>query len=109
MSRYDCAFGDDNDCTVGYDVAMGTYFFMTGQEDHDGIPILWLGQRPEAHPRLADLEAALSHASQGPFVFPAELRAIVVASAMDEIVRDNFAGRINDSRALELLKAATAL
>ncbi len=48
MSKYACSLYQDNvliddNCIVGYDDMMETYFFQSGEENEIGEPALWLG------------------------------------------------------------------
>lgn len=50
MSRYDCKLYINNqlldeNCTVGFDEPMETFFFQSGDEDEDGAPKIWLGTK----------------------------------------------------------------
>ena len=65
MSRYACSISKNNglvddNCTVGYDEPMETYFFQTGAEDENGRPIIWLGTRHREFSTLDDLVTKLS-------------------------------------------------
>lgn len=48
MSKYACSLYQgnvliDDNCIIGYDEMMKTYFFQSGEENEIGEPVLWLG------------------------------------------------------------------
>lgn len=69
MSRYACnlykkpllgkkRLVDDN-CIIGYDEAMQTYFFQSGQENEYEEPIIWLGANFQEYKHLSEIEKTL--------------------------------------------------
>lgn len=66
MSRYPCYLYQDekmidDNCIIGYDEQMGTYFFQSGEETDEGEPIIWLGTLYQEFARLNWLMAKLEN------------------------------------------------
>lgn len=69
MSRYACSLYrksflwkkkllDDN-CVIGYDEAMQTFFFQSGQEDKYDQPLIWLGVKFQEYKHVSEIEKTL--------------------------------------------------
>lgn len=68
MSRYACNLYKkffwskqliDDNCIIGYDEAMQTYFFQSGQENKYDEPLIWLGTEFQQYKNLSEIEKAL--------------------------------------------------
>ena len=61
MSRYACELYDpsgklfDDNCVIGYDEMINSFFFQSGEENEQGEPLIWLGKRPREFKTLTSL------------------------------------------------------
>ena len=49
----------DDNCIIGYDESVRTYFFQSGEEDEVGEPLLWLGYEYRQFRSISQLESTL--------------------------------------------------
>lgn len=51
----------DDNCVIGYDESMETFFFQSGIENSDGDPLIWLGVNFQEYTSIAQIEDELKH------------------------------------------------
>lgn len=104
MSRISCSIPGDDDCIVGYDLPLRSFFFMSGRESKDGTPKIWLGRTPCAFPSIGYLEDELRLVLVDPnFEFSPADRGAIMGSAVIDIQADLAAGLIDARRAGALI------
>jgi len=61
----------DDNCVIGYDEPMQTFFFQSGEEDEEGAPLIWLGIEFQQYQSISQIEKALQ---QHKFVLKIDLK-----------------------------------
>lgn len=59
---------DDENCFIGWDPNLETYFFQSGLliDPETDEPLIWLGSEPHEHPEIDQFLEALSHIAKSP-------------------------------------------
>ncbi|BAO92698.1 hypothetical protein [Caballeronia cordobensis] len=66
----DGALTEDEDCFIGWDDGLKTYFFQSGNVSNreTGQPLIWLGAKPQQYQDLDDFLSDLDDVAKSPFI-----------------------------------------